>query len=139
MKRHAALAPLSREHHHSLILAQLLKKDAPIYKGLPQKPEDKVVYALHTFKASIEPHFKKEEIIFEKIKDCNATIQTLVEEIITEHRELSVGFQQLAESVNIVEALDKLGRALENHIRKEERILFPLIQQNCPEEILKKL
>ena len=35
MKRHEALAPLSREHHGTLILAQLLKKGAPVYKGLP--------------------------------------------------------------------------------------------------------
>jgi len=39
-------------------------------------------------------------------------------------------------SGNLVGDLDKLGKKLEQHIRKEERILFPLIEQYCPEEML---
>jgi hypothetical protein len=35
MKRHEALIPLSRDHHGTLILARLLRSDAPPYKGLP--------------------------------------------------------------------------------------------------------
>jgi len=34
MKRHEALAPFSREHHGALILAQVMKKGAPAYKGI---------------------------------------------------------------------------------------------------------
>ena len=45
MKREEALAPLSREHHSTLILAQLLKKDAPVYHQLPAEPWDKAKYA----------------------------------------------------------------------------------------------
>ena len=67
MKRHEALAPLSREHHNTLMLAQLLKKDAPVYKGLPANVKDKAVYALQQFEEMIKDHFQQEEIIFEKI------------------------------------------------------------------------
>jgi iron-sulfur cluster repair protein YtfE (RIC family) len=32
--------------------------------------------------------------------------------------------------------LDELGKALEVHVRKEERELFPLIQESCSEELM---
>ena len=69
MKRHEALAPLSREHHSTLMLAQLLKKNAPVYKGLPTNAKDKAEYAFQQFETIIKNHFKQEEIILRKAKD----------------------------------------------------------------------
>ena len=50
MKRHPALIPLSREHHGALILARLIQKDAPPYKGLPLEINGKAVYAQEFYK-----------------------------------------------------------------------------------------
>lgn len=137
MKRHESLAPLSREHHAALILAQLLKKDAPAYKGLPNEPGGKAAYALHIYTTTLRDHFIKEEAILDKVKKYHADIEKLSEEITMEHRQLTTDFLSLATAVSLVDALDGLGLALEKHIRKEERILFPLIQEYCPDEILK--
>ena len=54
MKRHESLAPLSREHHEGLILAQLLKKGAPAYRGLPTDLAGKLSYAREMFERILE-------------------------------------------------------------------------------------
>ncbi len=138
MKRHEALAPLSREHHGTLMLAQLMKKNAPEYKGLPANTKDKAEYALQQFEEIIKDHFQQEETILEKVKDCHADIKKLAAEIIHEHRQLTALFLSLNSATNLEETMDKLANALQEHIRKEERVLFPLIQEHCPEEILQQ-
>ncbi len=139
MKRHEALAPLSREHHGALILAQLIKKKAPAYKGLPTDVEGKSNYATDFFASHLALHFQKEETILEKVKQTNAAIAKLAEEIIAEHAQLKNRFLSLDAATDKTTALNDLGLLLEAHIRKEERVLFPLIQEHCSEEILSHL
>jgi iron-sulfur cluster repair protein YtfE (RIC family) len=139
MKRNEALAPLSREHHGALILAQLIKKNAPAYKGLPTDVEGKTSYAINFYRTDLILHFSKEEAILEKVKQTNEAIAKLADEIITEHAELKIRFLSLEAATDRATALDELGHLLEAHIRKEERILFPLIQEHCSEEILSQL
>lgn len=139
MKRHQNLAPLSREHHGALILARLLKKNAPDYKDLPALPEAKSVYAINYYHQYLMAHFKKEEQMLEMVKGYHGEITLLADEIIKEHHQLNALFTALNESAVSETALDILGTVLENHIRKEERVLFPLIQQYCPEAILETI
>ncbi|MEP7257779.1 MAG: hemerythrin domain-containing protein [Flavitalea sp.] len=139
MKRHEALASLSREHHNSLILAQLLKKDSPAYKGLPEDPAAKVIYASNMFRTDIQEHFRKEEAMLDMVRGWYEDIQHLALEIVMEHQALTVGFLSLSDADDPAEAMDDLGRKLELHIRKEERVLFPMIQQRCSEEMLKEI
>ncbi len=136
MKRHEALAPLSREHHEALILAQLLKKNAPAYKGLPDNAAAKAEYALSFFTTKLQAHFSIEEQILQKVKKYDPAIAALTAEIMEEHVQLANLFNALQVTKEPEEALHKTGTALEDHIRKEERVLFPLIQQHCPEEVL---
>jgi iron-sulfur cluster repair protein YtfE (RIC family) len=139
MKRHESLAPLSREHHGALLLAQLLKKNAPDYKGMPTSVPGKVEYALRFFNDSLKGHFDKEELLFQKIQHCHDGIQKLVSEIVDEHRQLTALFESLEKSADPGKSLDELGNLLDLHIRKEERVLFPLIQQHCPEALLNEV
>ncbi len=136
MKRHEALAPLSREHHPALILAQLLKKDAPVYRGLPQTAKEKVIYATFFFEKDLKTHFKKEEAVFALVKMIHPDVEKLVNELLAEHRDLSSRFHLLTEPHDTVKMMNSLGELLNNHIRKEERLLFPLIQQHCPAALL---
>ena len=136
MKRHEALAPLSREHHEALLLAQLLKKNAPVYKGLPETTGAKAAYAVNFYTTKLVTHFNIEEQILQKVKQYNGAIAALTAEIIQEHVQLAAMFNALHHSDDLADALDKTGTLLEAHIRKEERVLFPLIQQYCPEEVL---
>lgn len=139
MKRHEAIAPLSRDHHAALILASLLKKNAPLYKGLPNLPNEKARYAMRQFEAHIKKHFAQEEMILEKVKGSHAEIDSLAAEIKNEHRQLTELFNTLTASADLELSMDTLAIMLENHIRREERILFPLLQQYCSEELLQEI
>lgn len=139
MKRHEALAPLSREHHGALILAQLIKKDAPVYRGLPTDMEGRLHYAVNFYTNDLTLHFSKEEAMLEKVGHCSESIGTLAAEIIGEHADLKSRFLSLQTATDKEKAMDELGCLLEAHIRKEERVLFPLIQENCSEELLSQL
>jgi len=136
MKRHESLAPLSREHHSALILCQLLKHTAPDYKGLPKDPVAKAVYATNLFYTALQPHFIKEEALLLIIKNCSEKIDTLAGEILQEHAQLTAAFISLGKATDLEQALHELGENLEKHIRKEERELFPLIQQHCGTALL---
>jgi len=139
MKRHEAIAPLSRDHHGSLILAQLLKKNAPVYKDLPGTTGDKAKYAQELFQNSIQKHFEQEEAMLDLAGDCHDEIKTISSEIKAEHRQLTALFHSLETATDLKNTMDTLGIALEKHIRKEERILFPLLQLHCSEEQLQEI
>ena len=139
MKRHETLAPLSREHHGALILAQLIKRNAPEYRGLPATISDKVVYAINYYKKELKAHFKKEEILLKQVETLHPSIAVIADEIVAEHALLKTLFLSLNNTFDPEAILNELGNELDAHIRKEERILFPLIQQHCTEEILQKI
>lgn len=137
MKRHSALVPLSREHHETLILARLLQKGAPEYKGLPTDSAGKAEYANDHYKKELIQHFRKEESILPLIKGLNPEIDIMIQDIFSEHQQLHQYFQTMYEQDDLADHLDRLGQTLEVHVRKEERQFFPLIQNHCGEETLK--
>ncbi len=142
LKRHPNLVPLSREHHQVLILAQLLKKDVPDYKGLPQTIEGKIVYTLGYFKQELLPHFEKEEqLIITKVKGYSSELDKLCNTICEEHRVISLAIEELRDIDEAIasEHLDALGRLLEAHVRREERMWFQMIQEKVPEKVLEKI
>ena len=139
MKRHESLAPLSREHHSALILAQLIKRNAPDYRGLPTTIGDKVEYALTVYNNDFKKHFTKEEAMLQEVKSIHPAIAKLAEEIIAEHTLLTGLFLSLKNTWDQEAVLNELGNELDAHIRKEERVLFPLIQEYCTEEMLQKI
>lgn len=134
------MAILSREHHGALILAQLLKKGAPVYKGLPTDLTGKADYAIQFYQDNLIKHFEEEEqAVIKKIDGINADLDKLANEITTEHKELRVLFTSIENTDELPTHLDKLGNALEQHIRKEERIFFPMIQELCSEKLLSEI
>lgn len=139
MKRYEALMPLSREHHQTLILARLLRKDAPLYPGLPSSLSGKAEYALAEYHSQIQPHFKKEERIFTLLSGLHKQIDILTAALTGEHRQIESYFHAINTSTPDPDRMDELGRMLEKHIRQEERVLFPLIQECCPEKILEEI
>jgi len=141
LKRIEQLAPLSREHHQMLILAQLLKSDSPGYKGLPTDNLDKQRYADRLFHDLIKPHFEFEENeLFPAIAGIHTEIDQLIYILIDDHAEITRLFELMQGDTKIALgsdlALDELGRIIENHVRLEEREFFELIQKHVPETII---
>lgn len=137
MKRHPALVRLSRDHFYGLLLAQQMKHGAAPYNGYPADVEGKIRYLFTDYEEKLKPHFAAEEnILFPAVKNSSPEISSLVDELISEHREIF----SLIEEVNSIpdkkEQLNTIGMLLEQHIRKEERKLFEMIQQSMSEEKL---
>lgn len=140
MKRHESIVVLSRDHQKGLMLAQLLKKNAPAYKGLPSDIEGKIKYAIDTFHSDLIIHFEDEEkILFPAAAGKSDECDKLINELIDEHKFFYEKIPALENTPDIVDEMDLIGFKLEEHIRKEERILFNLIQEILTEEELKVL
>ena len=134
MKRHPALAHLSREHHGALILARLLQKDAPAYKGLPTDTDGKADYAFKFYTDDLIKHFEDEEKILKMLTGISPELDLWTETIFQEHEQLHSLFKTINNHPELASHLDTIGKTLEIHVRKEERELFPLIQESCSED-----
>jgi iron-sulfur cluster repair protein YtfE (RIC family) len=128
-KRHIALQPLSREHHHGLLLSWKIRSG--FSKAIA--PERMRVYADWFFENHLIPHFEIEETHIFPILDSD---HELVKRALAEHRRLKRLF---SESDDDVKTLSKIEEELEQHIRFEERILFPEIQKAATETQLKHI
>ena len=139
MKRHSAIIPLSHDHHHALILAQALKKNAP-KTGLGSKsPEEKVKAAVNSYNTELVPHFNHEEVLlFPLALGKDEELDKMINDIIEEHDKIRNTIETLSEG-DLEENLDAFGKLLENHVRTEERKLFPKIEEVVGEEGLNVL
>ena len=126
LKRHKALQPFSREHHHGLLLSWKIRS------GISKNVELERIktYADWFFENQLVPHFELEEKYIFPLLDSD---HELIKRALAEHRRLTRLF---ADTQNIEKSLHKIEEELEQHIRFEERILFPEIQKNATDEQL---
>ncbi len=139
MKRHEALIPLSHDHHQALRLAQaLMKKSAPTKRGM-QTPEEKLQDAKRTYELELVDHFKhEEEIVFSLARGRDKELDEMINDILEQHKRITEAVKTLDEG-DLVENLDRLGAMLTNHVRQEEREVFPKVEEVLTEEELKNL
>ncbi|MBC9931889.1 hemerythrin domain-containing protein [Chitinophaga qingshengii] len=133
MQRHSTLIPLSHEHKRLLFVCRYLKKDAAPYEGFPLETQARFEYMVKVFQEVMVPHIQKEEYLFEKCTGYDARIDALIAELQEEHRIISGMYSAVTESTRLEDDMDKIATSLETHIRKEERVLFELIQEKLPQ------
>ncbi|MGW8123496.1 hemerythrin domain-containing protein [Roseivirga echinicomitans] len=129
LKRHKALQPFSREHHHGLLLCWKIRK------GFLSKVEPNRIktYADWFYETHLVPHFSdEEEFIFPILGEEHEHIKKAM----AEHRRLARLFEDKAD---IARNLNRIEEELEKHIRFEERTLFPEIQEVATPEQLDKI
>jgi hemerythrin-like domain-containing protein len=136
MKRHSSLVSLSRDHHAALILSRLLQKDAPAYKTLPTSSEGKAVYAFKFYNDELIKQFEQEEKVLSLVIGTNKNMDILIHSIFAEHKQLQLLFKSMEGHADLKTLLNETGVLLEKHIRKEERELFPMMQELCSEDQL---
>src|SRR4051812_40055300 len=133
MKRHEALEQLSRDHHQALFQAMRLKRAGEEDAGT-------VLADFLDFWFSVgHLHFRAEEEVllpaYSAYADASAepVVRVLVDhvEIRREAHELG-GLKEDPEP----ERLHALGARLDAHVRHEERVLFPLIEEALPDDEL---
>ena len=132
IKRNESLTPLSREHHHGLLLCWKIRT------GYRKNIETSRIqsYAHWFYTSHLLAHFEVEEkYVFPVLGSENA----LVKRALTEHRKLRRLFEGVKEEPK---NLGLIEEKLDAHIRFEERVLFNKIQDVASpsefEEILLK-
>jgi iron-sulfur cluster repair protein YtfE (RIC family) len=134
MKRHDALIQLSHEHHHGLVWAKRmydLPDDAPVSEQ--QELLDEFFPIWHD---EINPHFRNEEEILLPLFDVDADpdvdcIRLMLQQHVHIRRDVL-----LLEFEPNLEVIHRLGNALKEHIRLEEREVFPLVEEKASQETL---
>lgn len=121
MKRHSALIPLSREHHHGLLLSWKIRRG--FTRGI--KPERMKKYADWFFKNHLKSHFRMEEKYLFPLLGMG---HEGVKKAMADHRRIERLFDDKS---NVERSLTLIEETLENHIRFEERILFNEIQEKA--------
>lgn len=129
IKRHKLLQPLSREHHHALLLCWKIRKG--FAKGVDAERIKK--YADWFFQNHIGPHFEiEEQFMFPVLGQGHP----LVKKALSEHRRLKRLFSDQKE---IQTSLSLIEEELEQHVRFEERTLFNEIQENATKQELETI
>lgn len=126
IKRHEAIKPYSREHHHGLLLCwkirEGLKHDIAI-----NRIKD---YADYLWETQINPHFEAEEkYMFPVLGEEHEMIQQAKKE----HLRLAELFN---DDSKVLDSLKAIETELDDHIRFEERMLFNKIQEVATKEEL---
>lgn len=123
MKRSPFLQPLSREHHAALVLARACERAG--HSGNADEVDATCARALQEYVAQIEAHFDLEEQRLLPRLQGDAG-QTLVQRTLADHRALRALLDGLRQ--NDAAALARFGELLADHVRFEERELFPAIE-----------
>lgn len=126
IKRDEHIQPLSRDHHHTLLLCWKIRKG--FSKGVAV--ERMKTYSDWFFENHVQPHFKIEEQYMFPILGME---HEMVKRALAEHRRLERLFKEdndLERSLSLIEV------ELEQHVRYEERELFNVIQEQAtPQEL----
>lgn len=134
LKRHDALAALSRDHHHALVVAQRLKRAS----------ESTATGAREAFldywRADGQRHFREEEeILLPSYAGFADLGQPVIARVLVDHIRIRRLAHEVASDNPGISVLQALGTQLAEHVRREERELFPLIEQALPEVELARL
>ncbi len=133
-KRHPALIPLSHDHHHGLALALRCRKHAlgQLNPGDPKSIEACAAEALRFFNENLTAHFEAEETVLFPLMAAHEECRELVARLENEHREFRKMVAPAADPGGQRKFLFDFGDLLEQHIRSEERKLFPAFETLVP-------
>lgn len=128
IKRSAQLTPLSKDHHDGLLFAFKIKQ------GLKNGTDIKLIaeYVQWFYKNHLEEHFQEEEQILAPHLPAE---NELLKRMINEHQEIEAMIH-INENIPDETLLAKLAQAVDDHIRFEERQLFPYAEKLIPEKEL---
>ncbi len=140
MKRHPALADLSRDHHHALVHA----------KTLTQTPDEDTAQTnaqryIDHWNDAVEWHFIEEELTILPILQRHIPLPTNehVQRMITDHAWIRDQTQHLIDHIDqgnpIKQTLLELGERLREHARFEDRELFPYLEKTLTDDELHEL
>lgn len=134
MKRDPSLIPFSHDHHQGLLFALRLSK------GAKKKADWHLLktFALEFWEIDLHHHFYEEERVLLPLMNSSSPSRKQFED---EHAHIRSVVQQISEKVDdsIYPLIEELAKAVEEHIRFEERILFPELEATLTAEQLSEV
>jgi hemerythrin-like domain-containing protein len=131
IKRSKQLTPLSKDHYDGLLFAWKIKQ------GLKNGADIKLIaeYVQWFWKNHLEEHFREEEqILAPHIPADNELLQQMFDE----HENIEA-MVHINENIPDATLLANLAQAIDDHIRFEERVLFPYAEKIIPEKELNSI
>jgi iron-sulfur cluster repair protein YtfE (RIC family) len=143
MKRTPELRTLSEDHHHGLVHARRLQKAG---EGDSAYRTEKVARDFLDFwQKDTAIHFRKEEEVLLPVvaRYGGDVTQSPVVEMLEGHARIRGVVMRLSDEVVSrrvrPETMRSIGELLEEHIRLEERVVFPMAEDWMPEAALTEL
>ncbi|PZX65913.1 hemerythrin domain-containing protein [Hydrotalea sandarakina] len=134
IKRSEAMQPLSRQHHNALLFCLLLKK------GIAKKADNSVMkdFCISFWENDLMHHFQLEEDLLYSLGNTYPVLQSGLLQMKDEHTALQQYMNQIKIHVTYA-ILTEYVNLLEKHVRFEERILFPHIENTINSNILQQI
>ena len=134
MKRHPGLVPLSHDHHDALVVARglILGRSRAPRSDWPTDRRAQVDRVVAFFAQTLRSHFAVEEAhLFPAVVAHLPGAADLVGQLLDEHEAMRTRIRDLERdpTTNLDVRLPALGRLLETHVRREERVLFETMQR----------
>jgi iron-sulfur cluster repair protein YtfE (RIC family) len=143
MKRTPELRSLSEDHHHGLVHARRLRRATEADEA--DSAESVARGFLNFWQKDTALHFRKEEEVLLPVMaryKGDLSRQPLLE-MLEDHARIRGLVMQLSDEAiagNVrLETLHEIAERLEAHIRLEERVVFPLIEESLSEAALTEL
>ena len=140
-RRHDALVPLTHDHHHALAQARRLKGVAELEREADRRNAANDFVNFYYGRAVRHFH-EEEELFFAPVVD-HPEAGPLVVRAITEHLRLHALVRTVKRQLSIGEADDgvlrEISDLLTEHVRFEEKELFPLIERLVTDDELADL
>lgn len=139
LKRHKVLQPLSRHHMIGLHTALKLKRAGT------EESRWTIEETIRDLKSFWDPegqqHFREEEeILIPAFAQYVSIDRKEITEMLLEHAQIRSLINTILQAKEQdLPKMHELGVLLEIHIRKEERVIFPMIEKALPEEKLQEL
>jgi iron-sulfur cluster repair protein YtfE (RIC family) len=143
MKRTPELRTLSEDHHHGLVHARRLRRATEADET--DSAESVAKGFLDFWQKDTALHFRKEEEVLLPVmaRYKGALSREPLMEMIEDHARIRGLVIQLSDEAiggNVrLETLHEIAERLEAHIRLEERVVFPLIEESLSEAALTEL
>ena len=131
IKRNPHIVKLSKDHHFTLLFCWKIRNGLK-FEADPSRIKK---YIQYFWEQHMQPHFREEEtILFAPVKD------EPVQKALKEHADIAQQINELNVEEHVSpDRLSKLADMVDNHVRYEERELFPHMEKILTEEQLETI
>ena len=139
--RHETLIPLTHDHHHALAQARRLH-DVSKMADITERRNRANNFLNFYFGRAIRHFHEEEELFFAPLVDDPRAGDLIVRAVVDHlrlHALVRMIKRQLTDGEADQETLGEISRILTEHVRFEEKELFPLIERLIPEDQLQDL